>query len=198
MSFDGYSFPGLKQAARKIVAGDRVLEYTEEVVRVFPDGRRQKMEDRPVFGSTVKREPSGERIEDGMWLGPEGIPLDKYTLPDGRVLFEREQTMIPGGGGGSLIILTALQDEKGEWIPESYWSDLEVEKAQCNEGHGQKLEEDGEFWAEVKSNGEKMRILVTGTKAHIYGGVYDLSAFKLIKPFSGDVAGPYKYPAQSP
>lgn len=194
MSFDGYHFAGLKKTAQKMAAGEPVLAYTEDIVRIYPNGRREKAEDRPVFVSTVKRDLSGEKYEDEAWLGPNGIPFYKYTMPDGRVLFEREQKEgFMGGGGAIMVLLTALQDENGNWLPDSLWTKDEIAKAMCNEEHGRDLEEDGEFWAEVKSSGAEVRIMVTGTNAKLENNDYDLSAFRLIKPFSGDEIGPYKY-----
>ncbi len=105
---------GLNAWAQKLVGGEKVLLYTEEVVRVYPDGRRETQEPRQVLGSTVAREPSGEHYS-GMC---EGYPLYKYTFPDGRVYVEAVQSIEYSSGP---CIFLALRNEAGNWIPKSLW-----------------------------------------------------------------------------
>jgi len=49
--------------------------------------------------------------------------LSKFTLPDGRVLFERVQES-PWASGP--YFFTALQDASGKWVTVSLWTDQEI------------------------------------------------------------------------
>lgn len=115
---------GLSDRAHQLVEGEQVLAYTEQVMRVYPDGRTEPEPDRPVFVSTVKQEPSGETYS-GM-LDEEEYRLNKYIFPDGRVYFERVQAE-PWSSGP--VIFLALQDEEGNWIPESLWPEEAIATA---------------------------------------------------------------------
>ncbi|MEK7654399.1 MAG: hypothetical protein AAB345_03960 [Patescibacteria group bacterium] len=143
MSFDGYAFVGLNARAKKLVAGEQKLAYTEEVIRRFPDGSWSKIPNRQVFESTVKCEESGERINDGQWIDR---PLMKYTIPDGRVYVEQKQY---GGVADSYgYALLALQDEQGNnWLSESLWTNGEISKLITDLQDDQtKIGQDGEYW----------------------------------------------------
>ena len=114
---------GLNDWASTLVRGADILLYTEEIVRVYSDGRREPAESRPVLGSTVKEEESGEHYA-GMF--DDEYSLSKYTFPDGRVLYERVQAT-PWSSGP--VFFLALQDEKGRWVPESLWSQDAIDHA---------------------------------------------------------------------
>lgn len=116
-------FIGLNSWASDFVKGESVLAYTERGSRVYSDGREEPFE-HPVHASSVKREDT-EKCWYGMFEGEE-TPLAKYTFPDGRVYFEDVQA--EPWSSGPLIFL-ALKDDKGNWIPESLWSDEEVQAA---------------------------------------------------------------------
>lgn len=109
---------GLTEEAQRLVQGEQVLAYTEQVVRVYPDGRTEPAPDRPVYVSTVKQEPSGEMFNGIFADQGEQYPLHKYTLPNGTVYYERVQAE-PWHSGP--VIFLALQDEEGSWVPESLW-----------------------------------------------------------------------------
>lgn len=113
---------GLNERAKALVAGEPVLAYTERVVRVYPDGHEEALPDRPVMVSSVRVEPSDKTHTDP-FSGDDGT-LDRYTLPNGRVLLERVQAE-PWSSGP--VVFTALQDESGAWVPESLWTDAEIE-----------------------------------------------------------------------
>lgn len=81
-------FMGLNEWASKFVKGEPVLVCTEEVTRVSPDGRRETLEPRPVYESSIKMEKSGE-FYSGMF--EDEYHLHKYTFPDGTVYFEKLQ-----------------------------------------------------------------------------------------------------------
>ena len=123
---------GLHERVRALVAGEQVLAYTERVVRVYPDGREEPQADRLVMASTVRCDQSGEVYADpfaGDLDGDEegsksGVHLNRYTFPDGRVLVEKVQAD-PWSSGP--VVFTALQDESGKWIPESLWSEQEIQ-----------------------------------------------------------------------
>jgi hypothetical protein len=112
---------GLSERARKIVASEPVFVCTEETTRVYSDGRRETLEPREVFEPSVKTEKSG-RFYQGMC--GDKYSLDKYTLPDGRVMFEAVQDE-PWSSGP--VFFLALQDENGKWIPESLWTEEEIQ-----------------------------------------------------------------------
>jgi len=116
-------FMGLNEWASNFVKGEPVLVCVEEVTRVYPDGRRETLEPHPVYESSVKMEESGE-LYSGMF--EDEYPLHKYTLPDGRVYFERLQAA-PWSSGP--VHFLALQDESGNWIPESLWAEETIEAA---------------------------------------------------------------------
>lgn len=107
---------GLNEWALNAVSGETVLLCVEEVTRIYPDGRKEVLEPRPVYESSVKKEKSGEFFY-GMF--DDEYPLYKYTFPDGKVYFEKLQAA-PWSSGP--VHFLALQDEDGKWVPESLWS----------------------------------------------------------------------------
>jgi len=114
---------GLNEWASNFIKGEPVLIYTEEVTRVYPDGRRETLESHPVFEPSVKMEQSGE-FYSGMF--EDEYPLHKYIFPDGRVYFERLQA-VPWSSGP--VHFLALQDENGNWVSESLWAEEAIEAA---------------------------------------------------------------------
>ncbi len=141
MSFDGYAFVGLNERAKKLVAGEQKLAYTEKITRWFPDGSWSKVPDREVFESTVKSEESGFRINDSPWID---CPLMKYTMPDGRVYVEQPQQRGVADSYG--FVLLALMDEDG-WVQESCWTKGEISKLMADIMDDQtNIGQDGEYW----------------------------------------------------
>mgnify|MGYP001596298827 CR=1 FL=1 len=116
-------FMGLNEWALDFVKGESVLVCVEEVTRVYPDGRRETLEPRPVHEPLIKREESGESYS-GMF-GDE-YPLHKYIFHDGRMFFERVQAS-PWSSGP--VFFFALQDESGSWVEESLWPAKEIDNA---------------------------------------------------------------------
>ncbi|OHB21464.1 MAG: hypothetical protein A2939_02930 [Parcubacteria group bacterium RIFCSPLOWO2_01_FULL_48_18] len=110
-------FMGLNKWALNFVKGEPVLVCTEEVTRVYPDGRRETLEPRPVHESSIKKEESGESYF-GMF--GDSYLLHEHTFPDGRVYFEKVQAE-PWSSGP--VFFLALQDENGDWVPESLWAE---------------------------------------------------------------------------
>lgn len=136
-------FMGLNPWARKLVEGESVLAYTEEIVRVYPDGRREPQEPRPVYVCTVKTEESGEYFT-GMF--EEDYPLHKYTFPDGSVYYEMVQadpwssgpcfflalTAYPPNERERIILALHAKGESTKWsvcVPNSLWSQEDIDKA---------------------------------------------------------------------
>lgn len=116
---------GLNDRAKALVAGEPVLDYTERVTRVFPDGREEALPDRAVMTSTVKcEELADDDCDVSDPFGGNDVPLHRYTFPDGRVLTEAVQAE-PWSSGP--VVFTALKDESGAWVPESLWTDEEIE-----------------------------------------------------------------------
>lgn len=112
---------GLNERVEELVKGTPVCVYVEVTTRVYPDGRHEEQEPKPVYESSVKREEHD--VIHGAWTDMVA-PLHKYTFPDGRVYFEAIQAA-PWSSGPCYFI--ALKDERGEWVPESRWSDEEIE-----------------------------------------------------------------------
>ena len=71
----------------------------------------------------AKCEESGEQYEGPMNLGDKR-PFYKYSLANGRVYVEKELDK----RGTSLF--TALQNESGEWVEESLWTESEIIESQ--------------------------------------------------------------------
>ena len=115
-------FMGLNEWASNFVKGELVLAYTEEVTRIYPGGLRAPLEPRPVYKFSIKIEESGEFCS-GMF--EDKYPLHKFTFPSGQVYFEKVQAERQSSG---LMFFLALQDEDGNWVPESLWAE-EVIKA---------------------------------------------------------------------
>lgn len=114
---------GLNEWAQGFVRGEPVLAYTEEVTRVYPDGRRETLEPKPLYQSSAGKEESGESFA-GMF--GDCYPLHKYTLPFGVVYFEKVQEEVWSAGP---VFFLALQDERGEWVPDSLWPASAIENA---------------------------------------------------------------------
>jgi hypothetical protein len=113
------SFAGLNKWARMVTEDKPVLVYVVEETRVYPDGRRT-IEPRPVYESSVKKEETGDFYS----LGGEhyAYPLYKYVFRDGRVYYEEIQRSLE-----TCCIALALKDENGHWVPESLWTDEELQ-----------------------------------------------------------------------
>lgn len=96
-------------------------KYTDYVRRVYEDGMVNDLE---VGGEEclVKRELSGQRM---LGMFDESYPLNKYTFPSGRVVFEFEQAS-PWSSGP--VMFLALKDENGEPIKKSLWTEEEIEE----------------------------------------------------------------------
>lgn len=106
---------GLNAWARNFVKGEPMLIYVERITRIYPDGRQETLEPRPVYEPSVKKEESGE-FYFGMFDSK--YPLHKYTFPDGRAYFEKVQAT-PWSSGP--VFFLALQDEQGNWVKKSRW-----------------------------------------------------------------------------
>ena len=113
---------GLNKWARKFVEGESQVLYYEEIKRTYPDGRVETIPNRPVNGSSVAKEPSGENYAGYF----EEFPLYKYTFPDGQVYCEKLQDSIDSAGP---VLFLALINEVGEWVEESLWTEEEMEAA---------------------------------------------------------------------
>lgn len=113
---------GLTYQARKFLQLNvSVQTCVEEVVRVYPDGRREQQSNRPVFEPVTTKEPSGE-VYEGMF--GDKYPLFKYKLTDGRVYYEYVQAD-PWFSGPCFFL--ALKDFKKEIVPQSLWSKEEMD-----------------------------------------------------------------------
>lgn len=111
---------GLSERGRELVEGEQVLLYHREEKRYYPDGRVEKLNPQPVYGSSVRKEKIGTLA--GAWCDVVAL-LYRYVLPDGTVYTESIQA-VPWSSGPCYFI--ALRDEVGNWVPESFWTDKEA------------------------------------------------------------------------
>lgn len=76
----------------------------------------------------AKKEESGEFYKLKTTENEETVPLHKFTLPKGNILFERVQAVILFSfyNPSQIRIFTALQDEEGRWITASLWKPVEI------------------------------------------------------------------------
>lgn len=104
---------GLNEWASDYVLGTQVYVYTEHVTRKYPDGRSEERSPRAVYECSVRKEFSGELINE-----KRKHPLYKYTFPDGVVLREAVQK---SDYDGEVYYHLALKDEAGSWLHDSLW-----------------------------------------------------------------------------
>lgn len=109
---------GLNDWARKLVT--RKEKVREHGVRIFANGKKQKFS-RWRRMPLVRSEHAG--IIRGAWT-PEVAKLHRYTLSDGKVYVEFVQAE-PWHSGPCYFI--ALKDRHGNVVPESLWTDEEIE-----------------------------------------------------------------------
>lgn len=116
---------GLNGRGKKYIAGERVIIHTDIIERMYPNRQIETPSPVNVYGSTVQEEPSGEKYEGRTG---EFFPLRKFTFTDGRVLYERlqEDWTYPG-----IIAFFALYDEWSHALPDSLWTEAEMENAVC-------------------------------------------------------------------
>jgi len=133
---------GLTERAQKIVeGGGSVLLYVEHTVREYSDGSMEKGPSRDITRPSVSREESGET-----WIDPfsdQPWSLNKYTFPDGRVLYERVQAEPWSSGPCVFTALTEYPEGSPEaqafrngagnmpaddyFEPESLWSKEDIQ-----------------------------------------------------------------------
>lgn len=120
---------GLNPWAKNLIRGEQVLVCTEEVAHIYPDGRREVQKSKKIFESSVKRKESGDRCPRYLMFDAQGgddstEPLYIYTLPDGKVYYERyHKASIPGWEFDYLV----LANEAGI-VEESRWTLDDVRK----------------------------------------------------------------------
>lgn len=107
---------GLNEWAKNFVKGKQVFVCTENITRVYPDGRQETLKSRSVYELSVRKKESGEFYTG--FFDNEDYPLYEYTFLDGSVYREKIQQVICTS---LLIVFLALQDEKGNWVLESLW-----------------------------------------------------------------------------
>ncbi len=112
---------GLNSRARKLLDGDGI-SVTEEVVHVYPDGRREVQSSKQVVLSAAK--PFEARQYHG--LCGEVFELQTYRLPDGSELREVVQDEVWSSGPA---VFTCLEDQTGELVSDSLWTREEIDAA---------------------------------------------------------------------
>ena len=138
-------FCGLNGWARKFLESERILTYTLERTKVFPDGRREVMDPMPYYDDVVKtelREDFNDLVEDCERVYEAcDESLNIYTFPDGKKYFERvwKEHHEPQKGFWARVFGTtrtysflALQDEEGKWLPGSTWTDDQISAKVAN------------------------------------------------------------------
>lgn len=110
---------GLNDWARRLVT--RKEKVREFGVQVFAGGKRKKF-------SRWRRIPVARKESAGVIRGAydSRFPLHRYTLPGGVVLVEYVQAS-PWSGGPCYFV--ALKDQQGRPVPESLWTDAEINGA---------------------------------------------------------------------
>jgi len=111
---------GLCERAKKLLEAKEELFYTETITRIYPDGSQETIGPRPVNGSPVKCELSGEKFY-GMF--DIEYDLHRYILPDGRIYVEFVQEE-PWSSGPCFFL--ALKGPNGETVEESLWREEEI------------------------------------------------------------------------
>lgn len=112
---------GLNEWARDFVEGDPVVLYHEESVRTYPDGHKEFVENRPIMGSTVSREPSDQCYEG---MGGDQYPLWRYKFLDGRIFEERVQADPWSSGPMFYLALVEIVNGQENWLQNSLWSEF--------------------------------------------------------------------------
>lgn len=106
-------FMGLNGQATKILEENKVLVYTEQGERYFPDGNYEIFT-RQFCDIPKKVYDHYEGMNDCQY------DLHEYTMKDGSKV--REAVQAEPWSSGPVFFL-ALQDEKGEWIKETLWDE---------------------------------------------------------------------------
>ncbi len=197
MSFDGWIVVRLKPEMQAMVAGEQVLDFTEEVKRTYPDGKVENLPPRPVYTSTVRREEAAREDVDPSYL-PGGVLCYRYTLPNGQVLVESVQ---PGEGnydGTYAVAFLALKDEEGNWVEESIWSPGEISMAIARMPQSMEYETPvlNEYWANWKGKCDDpcFRVKVAGKTATIDGKVVSIDDLHFYSGYCEGQIGPQQYP----
>lgn len=114
-------YVGLNERAAALVAGEKVLIYTETVLRTFPDGSTQRIGPLEVRGSNVIREVIGTIA--GAYDDVAG-ELFRYRFADGRVYDEFVQETI--WSSGPMYYVALLDVDAGAAVAESLWTHEEL------------------------------------------------------------------------
>lgn len=114
---------GLNAWAENLVRGCGMSHFTGKFDRVsaamFSSHKTENFV-LPRLEPCVRQDPSGK----GFYGAFDPSPLMKYTLRDGRVLYEAVQAE-PWSSGP--VTFLALADEAGNRFPESLWTNAEIE-----------------------------------------------------------------------
>lgn len=111
---------GLNERAAALVEGEQILLYRETITREYPDGRTVTAGPKPVTGSNVRI----EKYDDLEGAFGNDFPLFRYVMADGREFYEYVQAE-PWSSGPCYFL--ALRDSRGNPVPESLWTDEEIE-----------------------------------------------------------------------
>lgn len=113
---------GLTSAALELIKNritETVLLYTEQTIRIYPNGLKETLPLKPIMEASYKKEEYSSY--HGMF--DTEYPLFKYIFSDGTVLFEAVQEEAWSSGA---CFFLALKNEKGEWVKESLWLEDDI------------------------------------------------------------------------
>lgn len=111
---------GLNEAAEELIQSSKRLIWTEKVARTYPNGRIEEY-------TREHNECPASSYEVFHGMFDDEYPLMEYLLSDGRKVQEYVQAE-PWSSGPCFFI--ALKDKvSGNPLPETLWTDTEIEEA---------------------------------------------------------------------
>jgi hypothetical protein len=113
-------FIGLNDRAKTLVTVEPILNYTDFILRKFPDGKEENIIV-PVYKSPIEIRQGKEFYTD---FSDCEVYLDDYIFPDGKTYHEYVQNTIWSSGP---VIFTAFKEDDGSIIEESLWTEQEME-----------------------------------------------------------------------
>ena len=124
---------GLNKFAKELFAREGILLYTEEVVKIHPDGRRDPQELREIRLAIEKEALSEWDFDDGEDSNYFDYfaksHLHDYIFSDGMKCQERVQIVKSESKGwfsSDTFWFLALKNQDGTWIQESLWTEQEM------------------------------------------------------------------------
>lgn len=115
-------FVGLNERAEKLVESKQKHVGIKTIIIEKFDGESKTIKEN-IFEPEIETTVSNKYQLYGMF--DHSYPLNVYTFPDGKKLYEKHQTTIWSSGP---VMFTALVDENDNWIEETLWTEDEINK----------------------------------------------------------------------